>query len=284
MKIQEEIGSLYKYPYISYGDYKSVPFELESTNSTNLIWSTNIDLNCKINNQEVVIIPNSIILLDQGSSFSCSSKNQSQIKVLRFNSDFFSSSLVFVCDFINTVSKIDSKNKTVLLYKNEHASFVENTFITIEHILKNSNSIDIDKLKSIISQLLHNSLKEKFKNDSSCVNHFGEILKAQYNIHHNVSDYAMQLNMKPKCLLREFQKEGLKNPSEIIKEKLLLKIKERLVYSNKSIREICFEMGFYDPAYFSRFFKKHVGVTAQYFRKQYSFDLNLIEMENSSIQ
>jgi AraC-like DNA-binding protein len=75
--------------------------------------------------------------------------------------------------------------------------------------------------------------------------------------------------MEPKNLLRKFQKHGLKNPSEIIKEKLLLEIKRMIIYTKKSMRDICFEIGFYDPAYFSRFFKKHVGITPKNYRKQY---------------
>ena len=69
----------------------------------------------------------------------------------------------------------------------------------------------------------------------------------------------------------------------IEKEKLLLEIKKSLIYSNKSMREICFEMGFYDPAYFSRFFKKHIDITALCFRNQYVKKLDSVELENSTI-
>lgn len=284
MKLRAEIGSLNKYPFIKYKEYKTRAYLLEGCNATAIIWNVNNSLNCKLNNQEVLVSPNSIILLDKGHSVSFKGNDISEIKVLKFNSNIFSSSIVFACGFINTMSNRNYKNKTILSFKKKQIPFIEKTFKSIEETLKNSYAIDIDRLKSMITELLYNSLKENFKNDASYVNPFGKILNVQYNIHHNVSDYALQLNMKPKNLLRKFQKEGLKNPSEIIKEKLLLEIKEKLIYTNKSIREICFEIGFYDPAYFSRFFKKHVGITAQYFRKQYTTDSILVEMENSAIQ
>ncbi len=283
MKMLAKIGALHKYPFIYYKEYNTASYKLENFNATAIIWNVNSSLNCKLNNQNLLIPPNSVILLDKEHSLSFEGNELSEIKVLRFNSDIFSSSILLGCGFINNTSSLNSKNLTILTFKKEEISFLEYKFNVIENILKNSNAVDIAILKSTITEMLYNSLKENFKNEASYINRFGEILKAQYNIHHNVADYAIQLNMKPKNLLRKFQKEGLKNPSEIIKEKLLLEIKGKLIYTNQSIREICFEMGFYDPAYFSRFFKKHVGITAQYFRKQYSSDLILIEMENSAI-
>jgi len=39
------------------------------------------------------------------------------------------------------------------------------------------------------------------------------------------------------------------------------KAKEMLKESNRTIKEICFEIGYNDPNYFSRLFKKNVGVS-----------------------
>ena len=276
-------GSLDKYPYISYNDYKTEALKFQSDNSTDLIWNTKCSLRCKINNQEIVIPSNSIILLDRGSSFSCKDDNLVQVKILRFNTEIFSDSLVFICGFINTSARENLKNNTILLFENEQIPVIENIFLTIEQILKERSSLNIKKMKAAIFKLLQNALKDKFANDARYINRFGEILNSQFSILHNVSGYALQLNMAPKNLLRKFQKQGLKNPSEIIKEKLLLEIKEMIIYTDKSIREICFEIGFYDPAYFSRFFKKHVGVTAQCFRRHYASGLSEVEMENSTM-
>ncbi|OUS03586.1 hypothetical protein A9Q86_01365 [Flavobacteriales bacterium 33_180_T64] len=267
--MQAEIGSLLNYPYISYENHISEIFKLESLCSADLIWNTKCALKCQINNQQMVMPSNSIVLLDKGNSFSCESTNLSQVKVLRFNTEIFSSSLIFICGFINASTKNNFKNHTILFFKDEQRSLIENTFIFIEDIIKETTSINVEKLKHTLCSLLQNALKEKFSNDIKYINCFGEILNSQFSIFHNVSDYAAQLDVEPKNLLRLFQKKGLKNPSEIIKDKLLFESKKRIIYTSKSIREICFEVGFYDPAYFSRFFKKHTGVTAQYFRKQY---------------
>jgi len=276
-------GSLNKYPYISYNDYNTEAFKLDCINSTALIWNTKCSLRCEINNQEKVIPSGSIIILDRGNSFRCGSNGLSQIKVLRFNAKIFSNSLIFIIGFINRTNKRDFKNYTMLFFKNEESLLIENIFKRFKEHLEEYSSIDIEKLISTISSLLKNALAEKFVQDAKCVNRFGEMINSQFNLYHNVSDYALQLNMEPKNLLRMFQRQGLKNPSYIIKEKLLLEIKKSLIYSNKSMREICFEMGFYDPAYFSRFFKKHIDITALCFRNQYVKKLDSVELENSTI-
>jgi len=46
----------------------------------------------------------------------------------------------------------------------------------------------------------------------------------------------------------------------------VLEAKRNLSFSKKSIKEISYELGFEDPAYFSRFFKNHTGAGPQEFR------------------
>jgi AraC-like DNA-binding protein len=261
--------SLAHYPYINYVDFKSEAFELISNDSADLIWNSKCSLKCKINNLEMVIPSNSIILLDKGNSFSYKSNDLAQVKILRFNAEVFSSPIIFTCGFINTLVKKKPKSPLILFFKNEQIPIIEDIFINIEQILKEDFTLDIEQLKAEVRELLQGALQDKFEHDAYYINRFGEILNSQFNILHNVSDYALQLKMEPKNLLRKFQKHGLKNPSEIIKEKLLLEIKKTIIYTNKSMRDICFEIGFYDPAYFSRFFKKHVGITPKNYRNQY---------------
>lgn len=136
-----------------------------------------------------------------------------------------------------------------------------NSFDTYQHSSFNEYVEKTYRLNST------NTVVENCNNE--LINRFIELLNSQYAINHNVSDYAAQLGINPKFLLRLCKKEKLKKPSEIIQLKLLFEAKKQLLFTNKSIRNICFELGFYDPAYFSRFFKKHNNTTAKGFRSQY---------------
>ncbi|MBR1769111.1 MAG: AraC family transcriptional regulator, partial [Bacteroidales bacterium] len=53
-----------------------------------------------------------------------------------------------------------------------------------------------------------------------------------------------------------------------IHEYTLNAIKEKLRYSEKSIKEICSEMDFPDASFFGKFFKQHTGITPLQYRKQ----------------
>jgi AraC-like DNA-binding protein len=45
-----------------------------------------------------------------------------------------------------------------------------------------------------------------------------------------------------------------------------MEAKRRLFHETGSIKELCYELGFEDPAYFTRFFKKNVGIAPQHFK------------------
>ncbi|WP_298900583.1 helix-turn-helix transcriptional regulator [uncultured Psychroserpens sp.] len=264
-----KIGSLHDYPYIGLRAYKTEAFTIETRVASVLIWNINCSISCCINDLDMVIPANTVVLLDEGCTFSCQSNAISKLKLIEFNTDIFSQSILLSCGYINKLTRKDFRNHTLLFLENRETRLIETMFSLVEREITNP-CIDIDKLKTSMCSTLKTSLLEKFEDDDNYINYFGELLGAQFNIFHNVSDYASQLDIEPKTLLRLFQKNKLKNPSDIIKEKLLLESKKLIVYTNKSIREICFEVGFYDPAYFSRFFKKHLGVTAKKFRQQYA--------------
>jgi AraC-like DNA-binding protein len=137
--------------------------------------------------------------------------------------------------------------------------------VLIEH--QNINSNNNDEASLALSK--PNAL-ERHHHNNEVLNGFFKLLNSQYKNYHKVSDYANELGIKPKALLRLSKKERVKNPSELIKLKLLTEAKKQLLFTEKSIRDICFDLGFSDPAYFSRFVKKEIGITAQNFRNKYA--------------
>lgn len=61
------------------------------------------------------------------------------------------------------------------------------------------------------------------------------------------------------------------SPKEFINKRLILEAKRRLYYSEiSSIKELAYELGFNDPDYFSRLFKKSTGKTIASFIKDLS--------------
>ena len=76
-------------------------------------------------------------------------------------------------------------------------------------------------------------------------------VERNYKTKHTVQDYAIYLNSQA-----------------------ILEAKRRLYHDSKSIKELGYELGFDDPAYFTRFFKKNVGTAPQHFK------INRVEISN----
>jgi len=266
------INSVKEYPYITESNhYSGDIIEYDDLELTCLILVTEGPLNCEINFKKVTVPAHSILIVDEKTSFKCVIKNTTTIKVLQFNAVIFSSSIFFACGFINARVQNNNVNDIILYFNDENVKSIEIKFQEIRQLINHSSIFDIDNLMKKVRDLLE---KGRYNNNSLqdviYVNDFALILHNQFNVCHSVSDYALQLKVTPKNLLRKFKKVGIDNPSFIIKNRILIESKLLLVYTDKTVSEICFKLGFSDPAYFSRFFKRNTGMTTRMFRKQFT--------------
>ena len=60
-----------------------------------------------------------------------------------------------------------------------------------------------------------------------------------------------------------------KAPAALLDHRALVEAKRALLYSNRSIAEVGYYLGFVDPAYFSRWFRGHVGRSPRRYRVQH---------------
>lgn len=87
---------------------------------------------------------------------------------------------------------------------------------------------------------------------------FNHLLERHFHEWHAVADYADALHIAPKSLNKRFSKLN-RSPSQLIQERLVLEAKRQLLYSDKTVKEVAYQLGFEDTSYFSRFFKKQTG-------------------------
>jgi AraC family transcriptional activator of pobA len=103
---------------------------------------------------------------------------------------------------------------------------------------------------------------------------FNILVEGNFRTEHSVNYYARLLNKSPKTLSNIFSLYNNKTPLQVIRERLLIEAKRLLYYTEKSVKQITYELGFEDPAYFSNFFKKHTALSPLEFRtdKQFRID------------
>lgn len=99
-------------------------------------------------------------------------------------------------------------------------------------------------------------------------NDFIALVDKHFRKIHSVKDYAEKLFISPKSLSKRLKEQGYKTPTEVIQDRILLQAKRDLRFSNKTIKEIAYDLGYDDPAYFSRLFAKKEGLSPLGYRKR----------------
>lgn len=92
---------------------------------------------------------------------------------------------------------------------------------------------------------------------------------------HRPADYAKLLNVTVKTLNRMAKQHLGKTIGDMISERIITQARHELYLSDKPIKQIAFDLGFHDVAYFSRFFKTQTTVSPEVYRRSLRVDTNL---------
>jgi AraC family transcriptional activator of pobA len=98
---------------------------------------------------------------------------------------------------------------------------------------------------------------------------FRQLIESQYLKHWPVERYARRLAVSETSLNRLCRQFAGLTAFDMIQQRLVLEARRRLVYAAGSISSIAGELGFKDPAYFSRFFRRHLGIGPNEFRRRH---------------
>lgn len=97
---------------------------------------------------------------------------------------------------------------------------------------------------------------------------FNFLVEQHFKTEHSVGFYAEKLFKSPKTLSNNFAKLN-RSPLQIIHERIVLESKRLLMYTNKTSKEIAYEVGFEDASHLSRLFKKYTSLSPSDFKKQH---------------
>ena len=97
---------------------------------------------------------------------------------------------------------------------------------------------------------------------------FEALLDRHFAAHWRVSDYADALAVSATHLSRVIRASTGRPASGLIEERVIREARRNLVYTNLPISTIAYELGFDDPAYFSRVFSRATGLSPRGFRER----------------
>lgn len=92
------------------------------------------------------------------------------------------------------------------------------------------------------------------------------LIEKYYKEEQDPDFYSAEVNMSTRKLNKIIRTFEGKTVHQMVKERLIIESKSLLRATNLSIKETAFLLGFDDPAYFCRFFKKQTGTTPNAYR------------------
>ena len=224
--------------------------------------------NLFINFKEEKNTPNTLLFLNPGEVLFSNAKTCSKVHVIAFRGSYFTSSLEVIASRFSTKFFNNYFEVAKIEFKKNKISIIEDVFKYLE-VEKDSTKHQLKRFKGAIDTLIIESLNTKTSVGYKYLIKFNNLLNIEHAINHKVSDYAKQLNLKSKQFLIYLNEIDAQNPKEIILKRLLLESQKLLLSTNLNSAEITYKIGFNDPAYFSRFFKKHTGISPLKYRSEY---------------
>lgn len=170
------------------------------------------------------------------------------------NSDIFfnSKSHIFISPYFGN----KEYNKIILVERlkkfselNNHNIYVSAAHNTIESLILDAQLHSDQKIEQVETNVESVSL----------VNRFTVILQRDYKIAKKVSHYANELRVPSRKLTEMTEFVYGKSAKQMIIEKVAFECEKAIKFSNHSLSEIAFDLGFKDEGNFSNFVKKHSG-------------------------
>lgn len=110
---------------------------------------------------------------------------------------------------------------------------------------------------SVVAQETHDPL----------VTRFLKLLEARFAVSHEATTYARALRVSLRTLDRHLLATHGQTTRQLIAARLVLESKRLLTRRDMSIKNAAYELGFSEPANFTRFFRRQTGLSPQAFRE-----------------
>ncbi|MEH3159588.1 MAG: helix-turn-helix domain-containing protein [Sphingomonas taxi] len=101
---------------------------------------------------------------------------------------------------------------------------------------------------------------------AAMVARYRERIGARFRLRESVAIHATALGVSESSLRAACRRIAGRSPAAMIDERAFLEAQRALLYTNISVAEIGYALGFADPAYFTRFFTRHAGQSPRRFR------------------
>ena len=124
-----------------------------------------------------------------------------------------------------------------------------------------------DLLSNINKHINQDGEEDMLRQGDRIFRRFMLMLADSSSVNRSVKSYADELCVSPKYLTSVCRKHSDYTASELIATAVISRIKQMLLFSDKSIKEVASEMGFDNLSFFGKYVKKHLGLSPNHYRK-----------------
>lgn len=123
-------------------------------------------------------------------------------------------------------------------------------------------------LYTVAEAVKHSSVPESFSGtDLARLRCFRQLIENRFAQHWPIQRFARELGLSETSLNRLCRRLTGSTGFDLLQQRLALEARRRLIYAGDSVSGIASALGFKDSAYFSRFFRRHSGVSPHEFRR-----------------
>ncbi|MCS4226948.1 AraC family transcriptional regulator [Sphingobacterium sp. BIGb0165] len=165
------------------------------------------------------------------------------------------------------------------LYKlNERFQIVADRFIAVKRELELQSAYHLDITRLILMEILYEynraceycllGFEKNMNRNYQLTYEFKRLVDQYFSKWKTIGQYASKLNISAKHLTEVVKEETGHTALQIIHERLLLESQYLLKHTTISVKECASSLGFETASYFSRFFKSHMTISPNDYRKK----------------
>jgi len=139
------------------------------------------------------------------------------------------------------------------------------------HIIRSLIYYLLQKLNREYTEKYHLALEKNQNNEAF---QFKQLIEIHINEKQRINDYAELLKVNRIALNKAVKEQFSVTASHLLKQRLLVEIKDYLIHSKLTVAEIAFKLNFSEPNHLMRFFKNQTGITTTDFLNEYQNGIN----------
>jgi AraC family transcriptional activator of pobA len=231
----------------------------------------------KIGFHEFALLPTTIAILPPNVIFSTNNVSHDlDVKQIFFTKPFLQK--IFLKENIVEELLLLNSNYPPVYELNENFLTVSNRFASFKRELISKSAYHLDIARLILMEILYEynraceycllGFKKNMNRNYQLTYEFKKLVDEYFSKWKSIGQYASHLGISAKHLTEVIKEETGNTALQIIHERLLLESQYLLKHSTASIKECAGRLGFETASYFSRFFKSHMAISPNDYRRK----------------